>query len=139
MKTYRLNIGGERFDVAIESLDAERAEVTVNGQAYSVALETEDETLSFPAPADKTAVAPTPVPPAPATGAVSEVLSPLPGVIVEVCVRPGESVRAGRKVAVLEAMKMENDILAEKDGTVREVCVGVGDSVLEGAKIVIIG
>ena len=64
--------------------------------------------------------------------------APLPGVIVEVKVSPGEVVKAGQVVAVLEAMKMENEIQAESDGVVTAVNVSQGDSVLEGAPIVTI-
>ena len=48
----------------------------------------------------------------------------------------GDKVKAGQKVAVLEAMKMENDIESDFDGTVTAIHVNKGDSVLEGAKIV---
>ena len=54
-------------------------------------------------------------------------------------VKEGQAVKRGQKVAVIEAMKMENDILAESDGTVTAVLVNKGDSVLEGADIVTIG
>ena len=63
----------------------------------------------------------------------------MPGVIIEVSVREGEAVKRGQKVAVLEAMKMENDLLAESDGTVTRVHVHKGDSVADGATIVTIG
>ena len=62
--------------------------------------------------------------------------SPLPGVIVEVSVKEGQAVKAGQKVAVLEAMKMENEIPAPKDGTVTAIHVSKGDSILEGAPVV---
>ena len=62
--------------------------------------------------------------------------SPLPGVIVAVKVNVGEAVKTGQVVAVLEAMKMENEIQSEYDGTVASVNVSQGDSVLEGALIV---
>ena len=62
--------------------------------------------------------------------------SPLPGVIVAVKVNVGDAVKAGQVVAVLEAMKMENEIQSEYDGTVASVDVSQGDSVLEGALIV---
>ena len=65
--------------------------------------------------------------------AAKAVVSPLPGVVVEVKVAAGDVVKAGQTVAVLEAMKMENDILAECDGMVASVSVKDGDSVLEGA------
>ena len=69
-------------------------------------------------------------------GAGKAVTSPLPGVIIEVSVKEGQAVKAGQKVAVIEAMKMENEIQASADGTVTAVLVNKGDSVLEGAEIV---
>ena len=62
--------------------------------------------------------------------------SPLPGVIIEVSVKEGQAVKAGQKVAVLEAMKMENEIPAPKDGTVTEIHVHKGDSLQEGDPVV---
>ena len=70
--------------------------------------------------------------------AAKAVVSPLPGVVVEVKVAAGDMVKAGQTVAVLEAMKMENDILAECDGVVASVSVKDGDSVLEGAVLLTI-
>ena len=51
----------------------------------------------------------------------------------------GDTVKRGQKIAVLEAMKMENNINADRDGKILEVKVNKGDSVLEGADIVVIG
>ncbi len=67
------------------------------------------------------------------------VTAPLPGVIVDMKVKVGDSVKAGQTVAVLEAMKMENEIEAPVGGTVTAVNAAKGDSVLEGAAIVTIG
>ena len=53
-------------------------------------------------------------------------------------VKEGSVVKRGQKVAVIEAMKMENDILADVDGTVTAVHVSKGDTVAEDAKIVTI-
>lgn len=69
------------------------------------------------------------------SGAGVKVTSPLPGVIIDVCVSEGAAVKKGQKIAVIEAMKMENDILAECDGSVSAIYVKKGDSVLEGADI----
>ena len=82
-----------------------------------------------------TTTTPAPKAAAPA-GAGKPVTSPLPGVIIEVSVKEGQTVKAGQKVAVLEAMKMENEIQAPADGTVTAILVNKGDSVLEGAEIV---
>ena len=64
------------------------------------------------------------------------ITAPLPGVITSVKVKEGELIKSGQVVAVLEAMKMENDLQSERDGRVKEVKVEKGDSVLEGAVII---
>lgn len=64
--------------------------------------------------------------------------APIPGVVVEIKVSEGEKVTKGMTVAVIEAMKMENDILAESDGTVAAIKVTTGAAVLEGDTILTI-
>ena len=94
-----------------------------------------------PAPVAQTAPAEQPVAPAPAQPASNgkPILSPLPGVILDLKVNVGDQVKAGQTVAVLEAMKMENNINAEHDGVVTAIKVNKGDSILEGAEILLIG
>lgn len=142
MKTYKFKINGNQYDVQINSVEGNLADVTVNGTAYKVEME------NAPAPAAPQAVqsapsaAPAAAPAAPAApapapaGGGKAITSPLPGVIIEVAVKEGQAVKSGQKVAVIEAMKMENEILATADGTVTAVLVNKGDSVLEGAEIV---
>jgi propionyl-CoA carboxylase alpha chain len=55
-------------------------------------------------------------------------LSPMPGLLVDVAVAPGQSVRAGERLAVIEAMKMENILVAAEDRVVEEVLAKKGDS-----------
>jgi propionyl-CoA carboxylase alpha chain len=55
-------------------------------------------------------------------------LSPMPGLLVEVAVAVGQQVRAGERLAVIEAMKMENVLIAQRDAVVKTVSVGKGDS-----------
>lgn len=146
MKTYKFKINGNEYNVAINSLAGGVADVTVNGTPYQVELA--DAPAAPVAPVAPAAVT-TPVqaapstapaaPAAPAAGSGKPVTSPLPGVIIAVKVNVGDVVKAGQTVAVLEAMKMENDIQAECDGTVTAVKVAKGDSILEGAVIVTIG
>ena len=57
------------------------------------------------------------------------ILSPMPGRIVAISVRPGDSVKAGEELVVVDAMKMENVLCAERDGVVAEVLVSAGDSI----------
>jgi propionyl-CoA carboxylase alpha chain len=55
-------------------------------------------------------------------------LSPMPGLLVNITVKPGQTVQAGERLAVIEAMKMENILVAEKEGTVAELLAGQGES-----------
>ena len=55
-------------------------------------------------------------------------LSPMPGLLVDIAVKPGQAVRAGEKLAVIEAMKMENTLVAVQDGVVAKVTANKGDS-----------
>lgn len=145
MSEYKFKIGGRDYSVAIESIEGASAKVTVNGKAYDVELDAPVATAPA-APKAKieakpeTASAETaPKAPAQSSTGTRTVNSPLPGVIIDICVKEGQAVRRGEKVAVLEAMKMENDILAPQDGTVKDILAKKGDSVLEGAPIVSIG
>lgn len=60
---------------------------------------------------------------------VSEVKAPMPGLVVTVQVQPGQAVRKGQPLLILEAMKMENVIKSPGKGTVAEVCVEPGQAV----------
>ena len=145
MKTYKFKINGKDYDVTIGEAEGKMLQVNVNGADYQVEL----ENAPVAAPAAPVTAAPAAATPAPAataapaapkapTGAGEKVNSPLPGVMVEVSVKEGQAVKTGQKVAVLEAMKMENEISASKDGTITAIHVNKGDSILEGAPIVTI-
>jgi len=140
MKAYKFKIGGNQYDVTVNGIEGKLADVTVNGVNYQVELE--NEVAAAPAAAAPVAApAATAAPAAPTAAAPAggkKIGSPLPGVIISVDVKEGQAVKRGQKVAVIEAMKMENEILAECDGTIAAIHVKQGDSVLEGADIVTI-
>ena len=135
MKTYKFKINGNEYEVAVNSVADGLAEVTVNGNQYQVEMA---EASSDPVQQSVASVAPVQKVPVPSYAEGKAVVSPLPGVIIAVKVNVGDVVKAGQTVAVLEAMKMENDIQAECDGRVTAVNVVNGDSVLEGAELVTI-
>ncbi len=64
------------------------------------------------------------------------VLSPMPGLLVQVAVKPGQKVQAGERVAVIEAMKMENVLFASADGVVKEIKAAQGESLAVDQPIV---
>lgn len=144
MKEYKFKINGKDFHVAVNGISGTKVDVTVNGVNYDVELENAVAPVQQAAPAQTAPVAPIAAAPkapsaasAPSTGG-KVITSPLPGVIISVDVKEGSVVKRGQKVAVIEAMKMENDILADADGTVTAVHVSKGDTVAEDAKIVTI-
>lgn len=111
-----------------------RFTVTVNGTAYDVVVEETDATTAPSAPvAAPVATAPKAAPAAApkassAAGAVA-VKAPLQGTVMKVNVKPGDTVKRGAPVAVIEALKMENDVPAPQDGVVASVEVKSGDTV----------
>ena len=149
MKEYRFKINGNEYSVAVNSISGNIADVTVNGTQYQVEMENAPAAPVHAVPATQQPAAPAQqatvqapqqaaqAAPKPSAGGKA-VTSPLPGVIIAVKVNVGDTVKAGQVIAVLEAMKMENEIQAEHDGTVASVNVTKGDSVLEGATIVTI-
>ena len=138
MKSFKYTINGNVYKVHINSVEEDIAEVEVNGTPYSVKMEKPMVALKRPAQAPTTPSG-DPVVSRPAGGAAGAVRSPLPGVILSVDCKVGDTVKRGQKLLVLEAMKMENTIPADRDGKIVEVKVNKGDSVLEGADLVIIG
>ena len=155
MSQYKFKINGKDFDVTVNGIENNVAAVTVNGTEYKVELESGldgSHSLNAGGAAPSNTPAAPGLPTSPATagsvpasavrpegrsegGAGKKIVSPLPGVIIDVCVNVGDAVKRGQKIAVIEAMKMENDILAECDGTVSAIYVKRTDSVLEGADI----
>ena len=142
MKSFKYTINGNVYKVHINSVEEDIAEVEVNGTPYSVKMEqpAKKQTVALKRPAQApTTASGEPVVSRPAGGAAGAVRSPLPGVILSVDCKVGDTVKRGQKLLVLEAMKMENTIPADRDGKIVEVKVNKGDSVLEGADLVIIG
>ena len=123
--------------------------ITVNGTTYEVDVE-EVGGVSYQAPAAPVAAAPVAAAPAPAAAPAApqaapaaagsaSVKAPMPGTIVSVKVNVGDMVKKGDLVAVLEAMKMENEIFSDADGKVVAVNAPQGASVNTGDAIVSLG
>ena len=129
MKQYKFKINGKDFDVTVNSVEGKNASVTVNGAEYQVELDQEAPAAIQPA---TPAAVPKPA------GAGVKVNSPMEGNVVDICVKPGDTVKGGQKVVVIESMKMEVEISATQDGTVTEILVHKGDHLVENQPVVTI-
>ncbi len=165
MRRYNLGLQGREFVIDVQELAADRFEVTVGGQTYEVTLSSDEDlpgaviTPAYqPGPrlaqaAGAEALAPSALPAAPARAAAAAapaspraasqpgaggktLNAPMPGVILELNVQPGDVVQRGQQIAVLDAMKMHNLIGAPRAGTITEVCVAAGQAVGYGEAIV---
>ena len=106
--------------------------ITVNGKSYEVSVEERGGASAPVTPVVSTPVAPVAKQAAPAASGSEgrvKVVAPMSGKILGIKVSPNQAVKKGEVVAVLEAMKMENDIVALEDGTIASITVNVGDSV----------
>lgn len=151
MKKYSLVINGNHYEVKIDDINeaSTSAHVTVNGTKYDVEIEggkarqaSKPQVIAAP---EATGLSVTPKTPiatkpaaAPAAAGGFKVACPLPGTIISLNVKEGDTVTAGQTVVVLEAMKMENNIDAERGGVVKQVLVQAGATVMEGDILLVI-
>lgn len=102
-------------------------EVKVNGDTYKVDYKTPLDELI-----DKLGLDEVPMPDS------MDVLSPMPGMVMELSVSEGDKVERGDNLLILEAMKMENAIVAEMDGVISKIEVSEDDSVEKGTLLMVI-
>ncbi|MBV2245580.1 MAG: biotin/lipoyl-binding protein [Lentimicrobium sp.] len=146
MKKYKFTINGNVYEVNIQNLEDNIAEVEVNGTLYSVTLDKTMQVSKTPRLVRSMSVpstdsAPSTAKTASPTGSkgAGTIKSPLPGVILDIYVKEGDTVTIGQKLIMLEAMKMENNISADKSGKVVSIKVNKNDAVMEGDVLIVIG
>ena len=130
MKEFKFTIDGKQYNAAVNELEDNFAEVTLNGKTYKVELEKEEAPAAAvrrPAAAAASAAA--------APAGLMTVKSPLPGSIVKVLVKAGQAVKKGDVLLTMESMKMENNVAAEADGTVKAIYVEPGKTVMQDDKL----
>jgi biotin carboxyl carrier protein len=123
MSQYSILVNGTRYCVELRSRRGTLLTFAVDGIEYSIEV-------SSSAPSSKTLI-----PQATGSaqrGSAPEVRAPIPGIISEVRVAPGQTVDKDTTLVVIEAMKMENPIKAPRTGTVSKVHVTKGQEVLSG-------
>jgi len=128
MNSYSIMLNGKTYEVDV--IKKKKGGVEVTRMVQSAQLVSAPAAQAEPVAAPKSESA----------DGGSEVLkAPLPGTVLQVCVKPGETVKRGQMLFMLEAMKMENEIFAGVDGTVREVNVAEGQAIQTGTVLCTIG
>lgn len=123
---YNFVIEGKEYIVEIKQVFEDKATVIVNDKELNVELKSKEkptQSVSF------VSVAASPVIKKFATD--NNIRAPIPGLISKILIKPGDKVRVGQPVIIMEAMKMLNEIQALKEGTIKTIEIKVGDSVLE--------
>ena len=141
----RVQVGEQSYEVEIENINARPVMATVEGETFEIWPE---ESASAPAaapiakpvqpriePAAPKAAAPAAAA-APTAGGANAVTAPIPGVILTINVKVGDSVKFGQELCVLEAMKMKNAIRATRDGKIGNIAIAVGDHVKHGQTLI---
>ena len=127
-------IDNQSYTVEVDDIHSRPVIATVQGERFEVwpedvdvrgAIPTATPVISVP---DSSSIRRTLDAPADTSGG-RDVVSPLPGVIMAIMVKPGESVKRGQELCTLEAMKMKNAIRANRDGVVASIEVNIGDQV----------
>ena len=149
MAKYQYTVKGVDYEVEIQDIEGNIANVTVNGIPFEVEMKQpvkagkqkvklSGEQKESASTATPTATATTAAAQPAAAASGKPVVAPLPGTINEIKVKVGDKVNAGDTVVILEAMKMQNNIEAETSGTITSINVNKGDAVMEGDTLVTI-
>ncbi|MFP4629728.1 MAG: biotin/lipoyl-containing protein [Desulfohalobiaceae bacterium] len=132
MKTYKITIQGQTYEVQVQELDTGEQEQAQPSRPEARAKEPprQEKKVSQPvqAPAAKQESA----------GAKGQITAPMPGMVLGVKVQEGQQVQEGEVLLMLEAMKMENSIKAEGSGQVQDIRVQEGDSVNTGDVLLVV-
>ena len=131
MKRFQITVNGNAYDVQVEEMGGAAASAPAAVPAPSAPAP-----VAAPAPAAARAPAAAPAPAAPVAAGAETINAPMPGNIVNVMVKAGDTVAKGQVLLVLEAMKMENEIMSPRDGVVAGVHVSKGESVDSGKLLV---
>lgn len=122
MEKLKITVNGRIYEVTVEILGAEEG-----NSAEKTAFSSAGQPLTA-INGEKPISAPPKSDPARSSG-IKPLKSPMPGTVMDIKVKPGETVRQGQVLIALEAMKMINDLVAESNALVKEIHVSTGQSV----------
>lgn len=127
MKKFKFKINGSEYEVSVNEVEKNIAEIEVNGTPFTVEIEKQEKSSLNIKHAGKVTAIKTPS----RSVIASAIKAPLPGNIMKIMVTAGQKVKRGDVLLTMESMKMENNVLAEHDGLIRNVHVQAGQSVMQ--------
>lgn len=137
MNRYRVHLNSKDYEVNLLKRDSSLISFELNGKIYEVEVSPvlREQSKSPQRPVLSSTQTAAPKAKSNTPGAV---IAPIPGIIVDILVKVGQNVTAGQNLAVLEAMKMENNITAHAAGTVKSIDVKKGQEVAAGIQLLTI-
>jgi biotin carboxyl carrier protein len=140
MRQIKVIVDGKSFEVGVSDPNASPMQVVVNGKSYSVELESAEAKPAVVMPRPVTVAKPISKPvaqPVSSGGTDKSIKAPMPGTILDIKVKAGDSVTRGQQLCALEAMKMKSAVRAPREGVIASVEVENGQKVAFGTVIVV--
>ena len=143
MRKYDLTINNNSYEVLVKKVTETEALVEVNGQELTVSINQIEslilpETVPQVVPVKKAGQKPPSGAAQIPAASADAIIAPMPGQIKAILVREGDEVKAGQKLLIMEAMKLENKLPAPRDGRVKHILVRDGDIVSQGQELLTI-
>jgi biotin carboxyl carrier protein len=125
---YIVNVADQSYEVEIEDIHARPVIARVDGLEFVVSPESESKPVPQKVTKELTPAEISKQPTGPSASS-TDLVAPLPGTIVEIFVKVGDTIESGQVILIIEAMKMKNSIRSTRAGTITEVLVSAGQTV----------
>ena len=140
MKKYNFEIDGKKFEVEVNLLNSNDAQVKVNDKNFDIKI---SNNLSEPKKSEPKKSEPKKsepkIPDQSAQGNPGDLLALMPGKILKVLVSEGQKIKMGEPVIIMESMKMEQTIVSSADGVINSINVNEGETIEVGSVMIVIG
>ena len=140
MKKYNFEIDGKKFEVEVNLLNSNDAQVKVNDKNFDIKI---SNNLSEPKKSEPKKSEPKKsepkIPDQSVQGNPGDLLALMPGKILKVLVSEGQKIKMGEPVIIMESMKMEQTIVSSSDGVINSINVNEGETIEVGSVMIVIG
>ncbi len=134
MKKYNFEIDGKKFEVEVNLISSNNAEVRVNNKNFDIKISND---LTEPKKTEPKKTEPKKVEQS-VQGNPGDLLALMPGKIIKVLVSEGQKIKMGEPVIIMESMKMEQTIVSSADGAIESVNVSEGETIEVGSVMIVI-